>query len=389
MSYTLRGRIETRLATALLPVLVAALLSPLLHKWWPLELAGLMLGVGIALDVLAYHRLLPYQPGWAAIPLGLGELGLTMVGTRLLDLGAPLRPALLFFAASWLLAQLLGHALLPLLHLTWPEDGGEVGRAGPRLTAAAPLALLTVLGVAWAVEPPTVRLATGVHQGPLVLDRAQTLVGEAGAVVRGGIVITADDVTLRNLTVRGGDYGIEVRDAESVEIVGVVVESAALDGINARQSEVEIRDCEIRSLPGAATQGIDISFASTLPASRVEDCVVVGGSEGIVSHMANVVVRDNRVRSTDLRGIAVTEMSMGDVKDNLVEDALGVGIFCGDYSHCSIEDNLVTGMRPDPSGNPTRAGFGLVAHYGAIATVGGNTLERPPASFIGARIEPR
>jgi hypothetical protein len=389
VSYTLRGRIETRLAGALLPVLVAAVLAPVLHKWWPLELAGLMLLIGLALDALAYHRLLPYQPGWAAVPLGLLELGLTVAAARLLDLGAPLRPALLFFAGTWLVAQLLAHGALPLLHLTWPEDGGELGRAGPRLSAAVPVALLAVLGIAWAVEPPTVRLAAGVHQGPLVLDHAQTVVGEPGAIVRGGIVVTADDVTLRNLTVHGGEYGIEVRDAESVEIDGVVVESAELDGINGRQSELHVHDCEIRSLPEAATQGIDISFASRLPASVVEDCVVVGGSEGIVSHMANVMVRDNQVRSTELRGIAVTEMSMGHVEDNLVEDALGVGIFCGDYSHCSIEDNHVTGMRPDPSGNPTRAGLGLVAHYGAIATVDGNTLERPPASFIGARIESR
>ena len=389
MSYTLRGRIETRLAGALVPVGVAAVLAPILHKWWPLELAGLMLLVGLTLDVVVYHRLLPYQPGWAAVPLGLLELGLTMSAAQLLDLGAPFEPAVLFFAGSWLLAQLLAHAVLPMLHLTWPEDGGELGRAGPRLSAVAPVALLAVLGIAWAVEPPTVRLEAGVHQGPLVLDHAQTLVGEEGVIVQGGILVTADDVTVRDLTVRGGEYGIEVRDAESVELDGVVVESAALDGINARQSELEIRDCEIRSLPGTTTQGIDISFASQLPASLVEDCLVVGGSEGIVSHMANVMVRDNRVRSTELRGIAVTEMSMGDVEDNLVEDALGVGIFCGDYSHCSIEDNRVTGMRTDPSGNPTRAGLGLVAHYGAVATVGGNTLERPPASFIGARIESR
>ena len=389
MSYTLRGRIETRLASALLPILVAAVLSPILHKWWPLELVGLMLLIGLVLDVAVYHPLLPYQPAWAAVPLGLLELGLTIAAARALELGAPLRPALVFFAATWVIAQVLAHAALPLLHLTWPEDGGELGRGGVGLSAAAPVALLAVLGIAWAVEPQTVRLEAGVHQGPLVLDHAQTLVGEPGAIVRGGIVITADDVTVRNLTVRGGAYGIEVRDAESVEIDDVVVESAELDGINARQSEVAIDDCEIRSLPGASTQGIDISFASRLPASVVEDCLVVGGSEGIVSHMANVMVRDNRVRSTELRGIAVTEMSMGDVQDNLVEDALGIGIFCGDYSHCSIEDNRVTGMRTDPSGNPTRAGLGLVAHYWAIATVGGNTLERPPASFIGAQIESR
>jgi nitrous oxidase accessory protein NosD len=387
VSYTLRGRIETRLAAALLPVLVAAILSPLLHVWWPLELAGLMLGIGLLLDATLYHRLLPYQPGWVAVPLGLLELALVMAAARLLELGAPLWPAVALFAGSWLWLQVLGHAGLPLLRLSWPEDGGELGRAGRALVVAAPLALLATVGTAWAVEPPTVRLAAGVHQGPILLDHAQTLVGEAGTIVRGGIVITADDVTVRDLTVAGGEYGIEVRDAESVELDGVTVEGAELDGINARRSEVEIRDCVVRSLPGARTQGIDISFSSLLAPSLVEDCTVVGGNEGIVSHMANVMVRDNHVRATKLRGIAVTEMSMGEIDDNLVEDALGVGIFCGDYSHCSIEDNDVTGTRSDPSGNPTRAGFGIVAHYGAVATVAGNTLERAPASFIGARIE--
>ena len=216
MSYTLRGRIETRLAAAVLPFVAAAALSPLLHKWWPLELAGLMLGIGLALDAAVYHRLLPYQPGWAALPLGLLELGLTMGAASLLELNAPLYPALGFFAGAWLLIQLLAHAGLPLLRLSWPEDGGELGRAGRALAAAAPLAVLAVVGTAWAVEPPTVRLAAGVHQGPLVLDHAQTVIGEQGTIVRGGIVITADDVTVRDLTVQGGTHGIEVDGAESV-----------------------------------------------------------------------------------------------------------------------------------------------------------------------------
>ena len=82
MSYTLRGRIETRLAGALPTVLLAAVLSPILHKWWPLELVGLMLLIGLVLDVAVYHPLLPYQPGWAAVPLGLLELGLTVAAAR-------------------------------------------------------------------------------------------------------------------------------------------------------------------------------------------------------------------------------------------------------------------------------------------------------------------
>ena len=74
MSYTLRGRIESRLA-ALLPVVVAACVLALAeHKWWPVEAAGLMLGIGLALDLPVYHRLLRYQPGWVALPLGALEL---------------------------------------------------------------------------------------------------------------------------------------------------------------------------------------------------------------------------------------------------------------------------------------------------------------------------
>jgi hypothetical protein len=391
MSYTLRGRIETRLVAAVLPFLVAAVLSPVLHKWWPLELVGLMLGIGLVLDVVLYHRLLPYQPGWAALPLGLLELALTMVAVRAFELSPPLWAALGFFAGAWLLLQVLAHAALPLWRLTWPEEGGELGRAGLTLAAAAPVVLLAVLGTAWAVEPPTVRLAAGIHQGPLLLDHAQTLVGERGTVVRGGIVITADDVTVRNVTVRGGEYGIDVDGAESVELEDVVVEGATLDGIHVRRGQVEIRDCSIRSLPEAFTQGIDISFGFDLRPSLVERCTVTGGLEGIVTHFARVMVRDNHVSGTELRAITMTEMSMGSIEDNEVDGALGVGIFCGDYSHCEIDDNAVSDVRPDrASGDYMRQGVAIQAHFGAEAELEGNRVARSPggiAAYVDATIE--
>ena len=391
MSYTLRGRLETRLAAALLPFLVAAVLSPILHKWWPLELTGLMLGIGLALDLALYHRLLPYQPGWVALPLGLLELGLTMGAARLWEVNPPLYPALGFFAGAWLVLQVLAHAGLPLLQLSWPEDGGELGRAGVALAAAAPVALLAVVGTAWAVEPPSVRLAAGIHQGPLVLDHAQTVTGEPGAVVRGGILITADDVTVRNVTVRGGEYGIDVDNADSVELEDVVVEGATLDGIHVRRSQVEIRDCTIRSLPGAYTQGIDISFGFDRKPSLVERCTVIGGLEGIVTHFALVMIRDNHVSDTELRAITMTEMSMGSIQDNEIDGALGVGIFCGDYSHCEIEDNAVSDIRPDfASGDHTRQGVAIQAHFGAEAELDGNDVARSPggiAAFVDATIE--
>jgi hypothetical protein len=215
--------------------------------------------------------------------------------------------------------------------------------------------------------------------------------GEPGTIVRGGIVITADDVTVRNLTVRGGEYGIDVEHADSVELEDVVVEGAELDGIHVRRSQVEIRDCTIRSLPSAYTQGIDISFGFDKQPSLVERCTVVGGLEGIVTHFALVTIRDNHVSNTELRAITMTEMSMGKIEDNEVDGALGIGIFCGDFSHCEIEDNAISDVRPDhASGDYMRQGVAIQAHYGAEAEIGGNDVARSPggiAAYVDATID--
>ncbi len=391
MSYTLRGRVESRLAAALLPFLAACAASVALGLWWPLELAGVMIGVGLALDALFYHRLFPYQPGWAALPLGLAELGLTMAVARLLEIAAPLVPALLFFAAAWLVAQLLAHAGFPLLRLSYAEDGGELGRAGVALSAAAPLALVSVLGIAWLTLPPLVHLAAGTHAGPLVLDRPQRLVGEDGATVRGGIVIRSDDVSVRNVTIVGGENGIDVDLADDVLLDDVRVLGSTMDGIHVRRSHVTIRDCDVASLASEYGQGIDISFSFDREPSLVEDCEIHGAWEGIVSHSSRLRLEDNTVRATTSRGIAVTEMSMGSVESNTVESARGVGIFCGDYSMCDIERNAVTGTRPDETTHDAmRDGYAIQAHFYAHAEIEDNRLSdntHDQGAFAEGRLE--
>jgi nitrous oxidase accessory protein NosD len=392
MSYTLRGRVESRLAVSVLPLAVAGVLALVLVDWWPIELAALMLAVGLALDVLVYHRLLPYQPGWLALPLALVELAAVLGLARLVGLHPPLAAALAFFWLAWLWAQLLGHAGFPLARISYAEDGGELARLGSLAAAAAGAILLAALGVAWVTRPPVVRLEAGVHQGPLVIDRTEHLIGEPGAVVRGGIRVLADDVVVRNVTVLGGDNGIDVDDAENVVLDDVRIGGAALDGIHVRRSTVTIRDCVIDS-PAGFSQGIDISFAADLGMSLVEDCTVTGGQEGIVTHSAHVMVRDNTVRRTSLRAITMTEMSMGAVEGNTVANALGVGIFCGDFSMCEIDDNAVSGTRADrSSGDVTRFGVGIEAHRGAEVMLGDNELSGNPtgvAAYVDASIEGR
>src|SRR5581483_5098511 len=93
MSYTLTGRIESRLAATLPPLVVALAI----HRWWAIELVVLMLVFGLPLDAL--------------------ELGLIVAAVRM-----PLTLAALgLFALGWVTAQLFSHALFPLLRLEYVE----------------------------------------------------------------------------------------------------------------------------------------------------------------------------------------------------------------------------------------------------------------------------
>jgi hypothetical protein len=383
VSYTLIGRIQTRVVSGL-PALVVALA---LQRWWAIELVALMLGIGLLLDALVYHRVLAYQPGWLALPLGGFELALVYGAMRWLDLMAPLRWAFALYAIAWLSAQVFGHALFPRLRLEYGEAGGELGRVGAITAAAVAIVVLGGLGAAYAVLPPTVRLH-GTIQGPIVIRHAQTLVG---GVVKGGIFIRADHVTLKNVTVVGGENGIDILNANHVMLDGVRVLGVSMDGIHVRRSSVMIDNCKIASPSGPWVQGIDISFSMDKEMSMVSRCTIVGVREGIVTHMTMVDVMHNRIGATTLRGITMGEMSMGSISHNEVLGALGVGIICLDHSECEIQHNTVAGTRDDPTGDASRAGVAIEAHFFAKAKVHDNTVLASPggvAAFDQSTLTP-
>lgn len=379
MSYTLRGRIESRIAGWLPAFLVAIAVTGWTRVWWPVELAVVMLGVGLTCDIILYHRPLDYQPGWATLPLGLFELGLVMALARAIPIMAPVRPAIALFVVGWVSGLVLGQAVLPMLRLSYAEDGGELGRTGPALAFVVAGLVAAAGGVAWVSQPPTVYLSAGVHRGPIVIDRTETLIGRPGAVIRGGLVIKADNVTVRNVTVVGGQDGVTVEGATGVMLDRVHVRGAELDGFHVRRAQVMIDDCSVRGMVSRFAQGIDISFTFDQPMSMVEGCRIRGGQEGIVSDSARVMVERNTVTGTTLRGITVTEMSMSSVEDNHVDGGLGIGIFCADQSECLIADNWVAGTLPDhTSSDLSRLGYAIVAHSAATAFLEANRVSRNP-----------
>jgi parallel beta-helix repeat protein len=333
MSYTLTGRIQSRLVATLPPLVVALGI----HRWWAVELVALMLVFGVALDICVYDRVFEYQPAWLAVPLGLIELSLIVLSMRM-----PVTwPALGLFALGWATAQLCSHALFPRLRLEYAQAGGELGRLGALVAAVVAAVTLAGLAGAVAVIPPTVHLH-GVVQGPLVIDHAQTLVG---GTIRGGVVINASHVTLKDVTIIGGENGIDVENAEHVMLDGVHILGVTLDGIHVRRGSVMVKDCHVSSPKGPWVQGIDISFAMDKEMSMIEGCDISGVREGIVTHWVMADIKRNHVSGTALRGIDMGEMSMGTIEHNTVVDSKGVGILCLDHSECDIKRNTISGAQ--------------------------------------------
>jgi hypothetical protein len=381
VSYTLRGRIETRLAALLLVLVGACALAGALHRWWPVELFALMAAVGLFLDLEVWHRLLPYQPAWAAVPLGAAELGALLAIVYGFDLHAPILPALALFGAGWLASFALAQAGFPLLRLGYAEDGGELGHAGP-VAAGAVLLALVACAATWYVRlPPVVTLSAGVHKGPLVIRRREILQGEPGAVVRGGIVVAHNDVQIRNLTVLGGTNGITVDGVHGTVLDNVTVQDAKLDGIHVRAAGIVVRDCTVDMLGNPYGQGIDISFNMGMGMSMVEGCTILGGTQGITTHSSMTDIVGNTISRTGQQAIDVDEMSMGTASRNVIRDALGVALYCNDRSMCMFAHNTVVGTRPDTtSGLRTQQGFGVLSSFQSAVDLWQNRLVANPVA---------
>src|SRR5207237_7201439 len=122
-----------------------------------------------------------------------------------------------------------------------------------------------------------------------------------------------------------------------------------------------------------------VSYTMGYGMSMIEGCTIVGGMEGIATHVSESEIADNTISRTQMHAIAMTEMSMGMISHNEVRGAHGVGIYCNDRSMCMVERNTVVDTKPDSAGGDlSRRGFGVLASFGSAADLRDNELTANP-----------
>jgi hypothetical protein len=371
---------------------------------------GLTLGIGIV-AVLALLRW-PTNPfAWLLLPLALWHLAehsvilITYLRTGITGtpgilargglLNGPLaRPDLHFLYNAAILLLLLGV-------WAWQRQRVTPARPQPATLAAAGLVLGLAAALSLLVVPAArfqwvaagqslqdavnaapagsvLHLRPGLYAGPLTIRRSLTLIGPAtivGGPDRAVITIAASGVNLSDLNIRGGETGVLVTRAARVNLENIQVTGATRRGIDIVQSSAQIHRCRVTDLTSQFAWGIGIVNSMGRAPTTVQACWVAGVQEGIVSHVSSVFIRDNDVRGTATRGIAVTEMSSGDVERNRIEQAIGTGLYCGDRSICYLRWNTVKGIRAEPDSPVTWSqGYGAVLLFGADAYMDGNVF---------------
>lgn len=121
---TLKGRLQTKLVTYIILILVTLAFAAM-HGAIYFAVGGIAIVVGLLLETL-WGMFVTYQSGWMTFFFGAIEFVLIVVSALLMGMPMAFMDALQYYLAAWIITQLFLIYLMPVLRISWADDGLEL-----------------------------------------------------------------------------------------------------------------------------------------------------------------------------------------------------------------------------------------------------------------------
>lgn len=122
--FTVKGRLQTKLMTFVLAAGITAIYSAYLNaSYWPLFALSII--AGLLLELL-WGWVITYQAGYLVWLLGAAEFCVITAAAITLALPFTIAQAAVYYWVTWALIQIFLIYIMPIINLSWADNGGEL-----------------------------------------------------------------------------------------------------------------------------------------------------------------------------------------------------------------------------------------------------------------------
>jgi len=181
------------------------------------------------------------------------------------------------------------------------------------------------------------------------------------------VIIEARDVTLENLTLTGGSYGVRNNQSFSLMISNCVIQDTRSDGFRGFVGDARLMNTTIRNAGGA---GVYLSRGASAGISQNSQIIGNAGAGILADRNSTVVVSGSTISGNGSNGVQLQNSSEGGVSSSVIEgngaDAAkpGAGIAISQSQAGTLNNNTIRYNRED----------GVIVTSGGSATIDDNTI---------------